>query len=253
MTLQSANLFHFNKIKNTFESKTRNCKVCQDDFDIQIDNNEQEKKKEWARGRQPVLLLLLRFNFVFSPFRLHVCVCVSAMMHVEQQHYTESFELSDEKDRNKRPLDRCIRPRPFSLVFDFRVFLVFFFVLSCFNSAFNALNCVSVCVLIPDTPTAWSTNPINDSILRTWERRKKNKNDCIFVFDSKASRKALKLRKIIITIFFFFRIIKNLGKNFWHHKLRRKEGPGQSGERNGKKYNRKNLFFFHFSGGRLFW
>jgi hypothetical protein len=82
-----------------------------------------------------------------------VCVCVTAMMHVEQQHYTESFELSDEKDTNKRPLDRCIRPRPFSLVFDFRVFLVFFFVLFQLGVQCSEL-CVSVCVLIPDTPTA---------------------------------------------------------------------------------------------------
>jgi hypothetical protein len=76
MTLQSANLFHFNKIKNTFEQRpkqeiVKSAKTIST-FKLTMMN---KKKKEWARGRQPVLLLL-RFNFLFSPFRLHVCVCV---------------------------------------------------------------------------------------------------------------------------------------------------------------------------------
>ena len=109
--------------------------------------------------------------------------------------------------------------------FDFHVFLV----LVVFNSL--GVQC-SWLLLISDTPTAWSTNPINDSILRDERKRKQQKKWLHFCFRlSKHHNKCLEALKNNHNILFKTSTIRE--KKIRHHKLRQKEGPGQSGERNG--------------------
>lgn len=99
----------------------------------------------------------------------------------------------------QRP-NRCTRPRLLFFVlfwlsfFRLKLVLFFSFPYFCFvfdpieKQAFNALP-------IPDTPTAWSTNSINDSFLRTWPQTTTRKNDCISNFSIPRHHESLEVKK----------------------------------------------------------
>lgn len=116
----------------------------------------------------------------------------------------------------------ALRPRLFSFSFFFRLKLVSF--LFCFwyhrkkKQAFNALP-------IPDTPTAWSTNSINDSFLRTWPKTTKKKMIAFQIFRFQGITKALKSRRMEKKD----RRIANFDT------INYAEGGQQAGERNGRQ------------------